>query len=48
MADGRSYGLTPFRKTVRAMETLSRQILFATTPDTRRFKPLKFKDLRLV
>ena len=36
------------RKTVRAMEALSRQILFATTPDTRRFKPLKFKDLRLV
>jgi hypothetical protein len=36
------------RKTVRAMEVLSRQILFATTADTRRFKPLKFKDLRLV
>jgi hypothetical protein len=36
------------RKTIRAMEILSRQILFATTPDTRRFKPLKTKDLRLV
>ena len=36
------------RKTLRAMETLSRQILFATTPDTRRFKPLKCRDLRLV
>lgn len=36
------------RKTVRAMETLSRQIMFSTTPDTHRFKPLKPKDLRLV
>jgi hypothetical protein len=36
------------RKTLRAMEALSRQILFATTPDTRRFKPLTSKDLRLV
>lgn len=36
------------RKTIRTMETLSRQILFTTTPDTRRFKPLKTKDLRLV
>lgn len=36
------------RKTLRAMEALSRQILFATTPDTRRFNPLTSKDLRLV
>ena len=36
------------RKTVRTMEVLSRQILFATTRDTRRFKPLKIRDLRLV
>jgi hypothetical protein len=36
------------RKTVRSMEVLSRQILFATTSDTRRFKPLKLRDLRLV
>jgi hypothetical protein len=36
------------RKTVRSMEALSRQILFATIPDTRRFKPLKFKDFRLI
>jgi flagella basal body P-ring formation protein FlgA len=36
------------RQTVRAMEVLSRQILFATTPDTRRFKPLKPRDLRLI
>jgi len=36
------------RKTVRAMEVLSRQILFATTPDTRRFKPLQSKDLRII
>lgn len=36
------------RKILRAMEALSRQILFATTPDTRRFKPLKPKDLRLI
>jgi len=36
------------RKTLRTMEALSRQILFATTPDTRRFKPLKTKDLRLI
>jgi hypothetical protein len=35
------------RKTLRAMEALSRKILFATTPDTRRFKPLNSKDLRL-
>lgn len=36
------------RKIVRTMEVLSRQILFATTRDTRRFKPLKIRDLRLV
>ena len=36
------------RKTLRAMETLSRQILFATTPDTRRYKPFAIKDLRLI
>jgi hypothetical protein len=36
------------RKTLRAMEALSRQILFATAQDTRRFKPLKSKDLRLI
>lgn len=36
------------RKILRAMEALSRRILFATTPDTRRFKPLKAKDLRLI
>ena len=36
------------RKIIRAMEALSRQILFATTPDTRRFKPLTTKDLRLI
>jgi hypothetical protein len=36
------------RKTLHAMETLSRQIVFATTPDTRRFKPLKSRDLRLI
>lgn len=36
------------RKTLRAMEALSRQILFATTRDTRRFKPFKPKDLRLI
>jgi hypothetical protein len=36
------------RKTIRAMEVLSRQILFATMPDTRRIKPLKTKDLRLI
>jgi hypothetical protein len=36
------------RKTIRAMEGLSRPILFATTRDTRRFKPLKYKDLRLI
>src|ERR1039457_3040577 len=35
------------RKTVRAMEALSRHILFATTPDTQRFKPIKIRDLRL-
>jgi hypothetical protein len=36
------------RKTIHAMEALSRQILFSTTPDTRRFKPLSSKDLRLI
>ena len=36
------------RKTIRAMQALSRQILFATIADTRRFKPLKPKDLRLI
>ena len=36
------------RKTVRAMEVLSRQILFATTPDTRRYKPFTTRDLRLI
>ena len=36
------------RKTIRAMEVLSRQILFATTPDTQRLKPLKAKDLRII
>jgi hypothetical protein len=36
------------RKTIRAMESLSRQILFATTRDTRRFKPLTSTDLRLI
>jgi len=36
------------RKTIRAMEALSRQILFATTRDTRRFKPLTSIDLRLI
>lgn len=36
------------RKTIRTMEALSRQILFSTTPDTRRFKPLRPKDLRLI
>jgi hypothetical protein len=36
------------RKTIRAMEALSRQILFAATPDTQRFKPLKTRDLRLI
>ncbi len=35
-------------KTIREMEVLSRQILFATTPDTQRFKPLKTNDLRLI
>lgn len=35
-------------KTIRAMETLSRQILFASTPDTQRLKPFKTKDLRLI
>jgi hypothetical protein len=33
------------RKTIRQMELLSRQILFQTTPDTRRFKKLSLKDL---
>lgn len=36
------------RKTIRAMEVLSRHILFATTPDTQRFKPIKIRDLRLI
>ena len=36
------------RKTLRAMEVLSRQILFATTPDTRRSKPFATRDLRLI
>jgi hypothetical protein len=36
------------RKTIRAMEALSRHILFATTPDTQRFKPIKGRDLRLI
>ena len=36
------------RKTIHAMEALSRRILFSTMPDTRRFRPLKSKDLRLV
>jgi len=35
-------------KTIRAMEALSRHILFATTPDTQRFKPIKGRDLRLI
>jgi hypothetical protein len=35
-------------KTIREMEALSRQILFATTADTQRFKPFKAKDLRLI
>lgn len=35
-------------KAIREMEVLSRQILFATTPDTQRLKPLKAKDLRLI
>jgi hypothetical protein len=36
------------RKTIRAMEVLSRQILFATAPDTQRLKPLKKRDLRII
>jgi hypothetical protein len=36
------------RKTLRAMEGLSRQILFAATPDTRRHKPFTIRDLRLI
>ena|SRR5579872_1781014 len=36
------------RKTIRAMEVLSRQILFAATTDTRRIKPFKKKDLRII
>jgi HJR/Mrr/RecB family endonuclease len=36
------------RKTIRAMEVLSRQILFATTPDTQRRKKLKPTDLRII
>lgn len=35
-------------KTIRELEILSRQILFATTPDTQRFKPFKARDLRLI
>jgi hypothetical protein len=35
-------------KTIHAMEALSRQILFTTTPDTQRLKPFKTKDLRLI
>ena len=33
-------------KTLRQMESLSRQILFYTLPDTRRSKPLNKRDLR--
>ena len=36
------------RKTIGEMQALSRQILFATTTDTRRSKPFKSKDLRLI
>jgi HJR/Mrr/RecB family endonuclease len=36
------------RKTIRAMEVLSRYILFATTSDTQRFKPIKINGLRLL
>lgn len=36
------------RKTIRAMEVLSRQILFTTAPDTQRIKPLKTRDLRII
>ncbi len=36
------------RKTIRAMEVISRRILFASAPDTRRLKPFKAKDLRLI
>lgn len=36
------------RKTIRAMEILSRQILFAVTPDTKRLKSLKSRDLHLI
>lgn len=35
-------------KTIRQMEKLSRQILFARTPDTHRRKRLYRKDLRLL
>ena len=35
-------------KTIRQMETLSRQILFATTRDTHRRNQLLRKDLRLI
>ncbi len=35
-------------KTIRQMEKLSRQILFATTPDAHRHKRLLRKDLRLI
>jgi hypothetical protein len=33
-------------RTVKQMESLSRRILFHTLPDTHRFKPLNYKDLR--
>lgn len=36
------------RHTVRQMEQVSRQIIFATTPDTRRRKPLGRKVLGLI
>jgi len=36
------------RKAIRAMEILSRQILFTITADTQRFKPLASRDLRLI
>jgi len=36
------------RRTIAKMETLSRRILFATLPDTRRHKPLNKKVLGLI
>ena len=36
------------QKTISQMETLSRQILFGTLPDTRRRKSLSKKDLGLI